>query len=46
MEGNELEIRRSLFQRVRTRLFELVYPLCFVVYNCTTTQGEYPYQGI
>ena len=32
--SNESETRRFPF--------ELVYPLCFVIYNCTTSQGEYP----
>ena len=24
-------------------IFEIVYPLCFVEYNCTTSQGKYLY---
>ena len=39
-EGNELLIRRFLLNESETRRFplELVYPLCFVEYNCTTSQ--------
>ena len=35
------EHRRFLFEGIRQMLFQMVYPLCFVEYNCTTFQGEY-----
>ena len=31
---------------VLENFFELVFPLCFLEYNCTTSQGEYLYKEL